>query len=280
VIQPAWNWLNPYGEVTMIDVGQGDSILIHLRHGKGNYLIDTGGSLNFVEEDWKMKSKPFEVGRDVVVPFLKGKGITRIDKLILTHGDMDHIGGATSILSSLKVKQILMPSVTEPSQTEQLIAKEAQRQGIPVIKVSSGDQWHQGENNFYVLSPEKNFTGERNRGSIAFVATIGGVSWFFGGDLDQEGEEKIIKQHPNLKIDVLKAGHHGSKTSSAESFINQIKPKVTLISVGEHNRFGHPHQEVLQRLAAVNTKIYRTDWQGAITYIFYRGKGTFLTYLP
>ncbi|MED4225842.1 DNA internalization-related competence protein ComEC/Rec2 [Neobacillus cucumis] len=280
VIQPAWNWLNPYGEVTMIDVGQGDSILIHLPHGKGNYLIDTGGSLNFLEEDWKIKSKPFEVGRDVVVPFLKGKGITQIDKLILTHGDMDHIGGAASILSSLKVKQILMPSVTEPSETEQFIAMEAQRQGIPVIKVSSGNQWHQGENDFYVLSPEKNFTGERNRGSIAFVATIGGVSWFFGGDLDQEGEEKIIKQHSHLKIDVLKAGHHGSKTSSSESFINQIQPKVSLISVGEHNRFGHPHQEVLQRLAAVNTKIYRTDQQGAITYIFYRGKGTFSTYLP
>ncbi|MBT2656737.1 DNA internalization-related competence protein ComEC/Rec2 [Bacillus sp. ISL-18] len=279
-IQPCWNWLNPSGEVTMIDVGQGDSIFIHFPHGRGDYLIDTGGSMNFVEERWKEQAKPFEVGRDVVVPFLKAKGITKIDKLILTHGDMDHIGGAKSILSELKVKQILMPSVTEPSEMEQLITKEAASQGIPVIKVSSGDTWQQGDNNFYILSPKKNFTGERNRGSIAIVAEIGGLSWFFGGDLDQEGEEAIIRKYPHLTIDVLKAGHHGSKTSSAEVFINQIKPKAALISVGEHNRFGHPHQEVLDRLAAVKAKIYRTDQQGAITYLFYRGKGTFSTYLP
>jgi competence protein ComEC len=279
-IQPCWNWLNPYGEVTMIDVGQGDSILIHFPHGRGNYLIDTGGSLNFIEEKWKQPSKPFEVGRDVVVPFLRGKGITKIDKLILTHGDMDHIGGASSILSELKVKQILMPSVTEPSEMEQLITKEAARQRIPVIKVSSGDNWHQGDNNFYIVNPKKNYTGERNRGSITIVAEIGGISWFFGGDLDQVGEEAIRQQYPNLTIDVLKAGHHGSKTSSAEAFIHQIKPKVALISAGEHNRFGHPHQEVLDRLAAINVKIYRTDQQGAITYFFYRGNGTFSTYLP
>jgi len=279
-IQPCWNWLNPYGEVTMIDVGQGDSILIHLPYGRGNYLIDTGGSLEFLEDRWKKRSKPFEVGRDVVVPFLKGKGITTIDKLILTHGDMDHIGGASSILSELKVKQILMPSVTEPSETEQLIAKEALKQGIPVLKVSIGSHWQQGNSHFYILSPRRNFTGERNRGSIAMVANIGGLSWFFGGDLDQEGEEDIKGNFPHLTIDVLKAGHHGSKTSSAPAFLEQIKPKIALISAGEHNRFGHPHQEVLDRLEALHTKIYRTDQQGAITYNFYGGNGTFSTYLP
>ncbi|WP_160721804.1 DNA internalization-related competence protein ComEC/Rec2 [Bacillus sp. USDA818B3_A] len=279
-VQPCWNMLNPYGEVTMIDVGQGDSILIHLPHGQGNYLIDTGGSMNFLEEKWKQRTKPFEVGRDVVLPFLKAKGITKIDKLILTHGDMDHIGGAESILSGLRVEQILMPSVKETSETEQQITELAVKQRIPVIKVSSGNYWSQSESEFFVLSPEKNFTGERNRGSIAIFAEIGGVRWFFGGDLDQEGEENILRKYPNLAIDVLKAGHHGSKTSSGTAFINQIRPKAALISAGEHNRFGHPHQEVLDRLNAVNAVIYRTDLQGAITYYFYRGKGTFLTYLP
>lgn len=278
--QSCWNWLKPYGEVTMIDVGQGDSILIHLPHGKGNYLIDTGGRIDFAEEKWKERGKPFEVGRDVVVPYLKGKGITRIDKLILTHGDMDHIGGSLSILSELEVKQILLPSVTEPSETELAIIQVAKKQGIPVIKVTAGDQWKMNESEFFILSPEKNYTGERNSGSIAFIAYIGGVSWFFGGDLDQEGEEKIRKKYPKLKIDVLKAGHHGSKTSSAEGFIQQIKPRVALISAGEKNRFGHPHQEVLKRLNATNTIIYRTDLHGAITFHFYRGTGTFSTYLP
>ncbi|MDQ0197229.1 DNA internalization-related competence protein ComEC/Rec2 [Neobacillus ginsengisoli] len=279
-IQSGWNVINPYGEVTMIDVGQGDSILIHLPFGKGNYLIDTGGTLAFSGEQWKNRVKPYEVGRDVVVPFLKGKGITKIDKLILTHGDMDHIGGAFSILKELEVKQILMSSVVEPSEAELNIIKLAEKKGIPALKVSEGNEWTSGESFFYILSPEKNFSGERNKGSVTIFVKVGGLTWFFGGDLDQEGEEKIIKKYPNLKIDILKAGHHGSKTSSAQTFINQIKPRVSLISVGEKNRFGHPHKEVLDRLKKAGSIIYRTDKQGAITYRFFQGKGTFFTYLP
>jgi competence protein ComEC len=193
---------------------------------------------------------------------------------------MDHIGGAFSILKELEVKQILMPSIINPSDTEVDIIKEAQRKKIAVIKVSEGDRWASGENEFYILSPEKNFTGERNSGSIAFFAKLGGVRWFFGGDLDQEGEEKIIKKYPHLKIDVLKVGHHGSKTSSSEAFITRINPEAALISVGEKNRFGHPHLEVLERLKKTNTFIFRTDQQGAITYKFSQEAGTISPYLP
>jgi competence protein ComEC len=278
-LQPGWNWLNPFGEVTMIDVGQGDSIFIHLPFGKGDYLIDTGGTLSFSEEKWKQRAKPFEVGRDIVVPYLKAKGITKIDKLILTHGDMDHVGGAFSIIKELKVKQIFLPDVAEESQTELEIMKAAELRGIPVIKGSTGMQWRNGENSFYILSPEKNFRGERNTGSLTILAQIGGLSWFFGGDLDKLGEERIIKHFPQLTVDVLKVGHHGSKTSSSPLFIKQIKPRVALISVGEKNRFGHPHQEVLQLLEKENTRIYRTDSQGAITYRFFGGEGTFSPYL-
>jgi competence protein ComEC len=278
--QHVWNWLCPFGEVTIIDVGQGDSILIHFPHGNGTYLIDTGGTIRFAEEEWRQRSKPYEVGRDVVVPFLKAKGITKIDKLILTHGDMDHIGGAFSIIKELNVKQILLPSVTAPSENEINIIQAANKKGIPILKVAAGDQWQTEQSIFYVLSPEKNFSGERNSGSITIVVQIGGVNWFFGGDLDQEGEMKIIKKYPNLMVDVFKAGHHGSKTSSAEVFIKQIKPSTALISAGEKNRYGHPHQEVLERLRETNTTIYRTDLQGAITFRFYRNKGTFSTYLP
>jgi competence protein ComEC len=280
IFQVSWNFLNPFGEVTMIDVGQGDSIFIHLPFGKGNYLIDTGGTVGFNEEQWRIRTKPFEVGRDVVVPYLKGIGITKIDKLILTHGDMDHIGGAFSIIKELQVKQVLMPSVVDPSETEVQLVEEAKKRDIIVKKVAAGDQWISGDASFYVLSPEKNFTGERNRGSIAIYTKIGGVTWFSAGDLDKEGEEKIIEKYPHLAIDVLKVGHHGSKTSSSETFINQIKPSIALISVGEKNRFGHPHQEVLEKLRKTNTTIFRTDMQGAITFRFYHGKGTFSSYLP
>jgi competence protein ComEC len=275
--QTIFNWANPFGEVTMIDVGQGDSILIHYPFGKGTYLIDTGGTIHFEEEEWKKAAKPYEVGRDVVVPFLKGKGITKIDKLILTHGDTDHIGGTLAVLKDIKVKQIIMPSVAEPSKSEINIIQEAKKREIQVVKVAEGSQWKNGKSLFYVLSPEKNYHGERNSGSIAIFANIGGLHWFFGGDLDQEGEEKIIEKYPNLHIDVLKAGHHGSKTSTSENFINKIKPSFALISVGERNRYGHPHNEVLEQLS--NTTIYRTDNHGAITYRFYQDSGTFSAYL-
>ncbi|MDR7000392.1 DNA internalization-related competence protein ComEC/Rec2 [Neobacillus niacini] len=278
--QSIWNWINPVGEVTMIDVGQGDSILIHLPSGKGNYLIDTGGTVSFAEENWRKRARPYEVGRDVVVPFLKGKGITKIDKLILTHGDMDHIGGTFSILKEMKFGQILMPSVKEPSHTELEIIHEAEKKGISVIKVSRGMQWTNGDHFFYVLSPDKNFEGERNSGSITLFAKIGGLTWFFGGDLDKEGEERVIHHYPKITVDILKAGHHGSKTSSAEAFIQHIKPKVALISAGEKNRFGHPHKETLDILKKYHVFIYRTDQQGAITYHFSHGNGTFSTFLP
>ncbi|MED4204479.1 DNA internalization-related competence protein ComEC/Rec2 [Neobacillus mesonae] len=278
--QPICSRFSPVGEVTMIDVGQGDSILIHLPHDKGNYLIDTGGTMSFHEEPWRRRTKPYEVGRDTVVPFLKGKGITRIDKLILTHGDMDHIGGSLSIIEALDVKEIILPAVIESSETEREIIIAANKKGIPVIRSAAGDRWSVGENQFYIVNPKRNYSGERNSGSLTIVAYLGGLSWFLGGDLDQAGEEKILKSYPHLTVDVLKAGHHGSKTSSADGFIRQIKPKIALISAGEKNRFGHPHNEVLKKLEQQHTKIYRTDLNGAVTYRFYHRKGTFSTYLP
>jgi competence protein ComEC len=271
---------NPNGEVSMIDVGQGDSILIHLPFGRGNYLIDTGGTLSFASEPWQRKAKTFETGKDVVVPFLKGKGITNIDKLILTHGDVDHIGGALAVIKELKVKQIVLPDITDRSETENEIIKEAEKKGIQVEIAASGNQWKSGNSYFLILSPEKNFTGDRNRGSLTVLATIGGLHWFFGGDLDQQGEDEIVNKFPDLSIDVLKVGHHGSKTSSSDLFLMHYQPKIALISVGEKNRFGHPHKEVIDKLTKIHAAIFRTDTEGEIIYHFKEEKGTFQTYLP
>jgi competence protein ComEC len=280
LLPACWNQINPFGEVTVIDVGQGDSILIHLPFNQGNYLIDTGGTLQFSSEPWQKRTKVFETGEDVVVPFLKGKGITRIDKLILTHGDTDHIGGAFAVIKELNVRQIVLSDMMERSETEKEIEKAADKKKIPVVFVSSGNQWKQGDSQFVVLSPKKNFQGDRNRGSVCILANIGGLNWFFGGDLDQPGEEEITQLYPNITFDILKVGHHGSKTSSSEIFLKHFKPKVALISVGEKNRFGHPHKEVIEKLTNMGTTIFRTDFQGQIDYRFFNGKGTFFTFLP
>ncbi|MDF1508289.1 DNA internalization-related competence protein ComEC/Rec2 [Robertmurraya sp. DFI.2.37] len=268
------------GEITLIDVGQGDSILIQLPQNKGNYLIDTGGTMPFPIEDWKKRRNPFEVGKDVLVPFLKSKGITVLDKLILTHGDMDHIGGATAVLNSVKVKELVIPMVANRSELEEKLITLARKKEIPIYFAQKGDRWKGGDYIFHVLSPASNTGLERNDQSIVVYTKLGGLHWMFTGDLEEEGERQLLLAYPNLQIDVLKVGHHGSKTSTSESWLEQLKPRIALISAGKSNRFGHPHHEVLERLEERNIAIFRTDRDGAIRFYFTEDDGTFLTGKP
>lgn len=274
------NTLSPYGEITFIDVGQGESIFIKLPHGKGNYLIDTGGTLRFHSEEWKVRQKQYEVGKDVVVPFLKSKGITTIDKLILTHGDTDHIGGSFEIIKELNVKEIILPKTEELSELERDLLILAKKRVIPFRFTKAGEGWKKGKTVFQVLSPQDGIKAERNNGSIVLFVKIGGMKWLFTGDLEVEGEEKLIKQYEKLKVDVLKVGHHGSKSSTSEKFLDKIEPKIAVISAGKNNRYGHPNREVMKHLHERNIKILRTDQYGAISYIFKGEVGTFSMQLP
>lgn len=271
---------NHAGEVAMIDVGQGESIFISIPGGKGNYLIDTGGSVDFGKKAWQRPKKNFDPGRDVVVPFLKARGVTKLNKLILTHGDEDHIGGAAGIMENIKIEQILVPEMKEKSENEEDVIKLARKMQIEVKEVSKSDFWTAGGIKFFVLSPEKNYTGERNGGSIVIYSELADKGWLFTGDLTEEAEKELVSQYPDLKIDVLKAGHHGSKTSTSSSFLQHYRPSTVLISAGENNRFGHPHEETLERLNEVGAKVYRTDLHGAIIYSFTEKSGTFSSFLP
>lgn len=269
--------LDVTGEVTIIDVGQGDSILIQLPMNKGTYLIDTGGTLEFPTEEWMERADPFEVGKDVVVPYLKSKGITNLDKLILTHGDMDHVGGAKAVLQTLKVKEVVLPKVEVSSELETEIMNLCDEKKIPVHFGMKGDVWTDAGYRFAVLSPSNMTHLDKNDQSIVIYADFGGLRWLFTGDLEEEGERKLLASSPNLKVDVLKVGHHGSKTSTMESLLEQLEPKIALISAGENNRFGHPHGDVLTRLEERSIRIYRTDENGAITFQFRGEKGTFFS---
>ena len=268
------------GEVTFLDVGQGDCIFIRLPFGKGNYLIDTGGGLTFDKQPWQERDRAFDVGEDTVVPFLKSKGVTTIDKLILTHGDTDHAGSAEAILQEMKVQELVLSDRKEKNDLERKLIGMAQSEGIAIRNVHAGDSWKVGENRFFILSPEGNSQGDSNNGSIVLYTKLGGLKWLFTGDLEAEGEEKLMKNNPTLNVDVLKVGHHGSKSSTTEDFLERISPQWALISVGENNRYQHPHQEVLDRLQKNEINIYRTDQLGAITYTFRKETGTFSVQNP
>ncbi|SDY52634.1 competence protein ComEC [Bacillus sp. 166amftsu] len=273
-----FHYVSPYfrasGSVTFIDVGQGDAILIRLPYDKGIYLVDTGGTIPVKKEVWQKKKHEFSVGHDILLPFLQKEGIRKIDKLIVTHGDTDHIGAAKEVVSSITVEEIVFGRKLEDTVLEKELKHMAKQKNIRTNIVGEGDRWQIDETEFVVLSPEGRENGD-NDSSIVLWAKIGGLAWLFTGDLEEKGERRIVEQYPELRADILKVGHHGSKTSTSSSFLQLIQPRKAIVSAGEHNRYGHPHQQVLERLLEMDIEIWRTDKQGAISYVFEGEKGTF-----
>lgn len=238
----------------------------------------------FDTEDWRIRSDPYETGKDTVVPFLKSKGISKIDKFFLTHGDMDHIGGASAVIREMRVKSVVFSQGSEISEAEKDLIVQAKLIKSNIVFTKAGDNWSKGDSVFQVLSPFGDRTGDvytgKNDGSIVLFAKVGGLNWLFTGDLEETGESQLIKSYPNLKIDVLKIAHHGSKTSTTDSFLAAVKPRIAVISAGRNNRYGHPHNDVMGRLKDFNVHVLRTDKQGAVTYVFKGNSGTFSVQLP
>ena len=238
--------------VTFLDVGQGDSIVIELPQRRGVYVIDTGGVLRFDrKEEWQV-GKPYEVGRRVVVPYLKGKGITTIDTLILTHPDADHVEGAEEVMQELTVKTIHMtPNSLAKAEVMRAIYEEAVKQGIPLEEQVRGMGWQQAGVNFMYVAPQQAGEGTNND-SLVLVLQYGKTRALFTGDMEAEGEDGL-RDEVLRDIDLLKAGHHGSKTSSTEGFIAHTNPRLTIFSAGVNNRYGHPHPDVVARFAPGTT---------------------------
>ncbi|QFT89923.1 ComEC family competence protein [Bacillus sp. THAF10] len=269
----------PTGKVIVVDIGQGDAIYISLPYNQGKYLIDTGGTFPFQTEEWKQRRKEFNSGRDVLLPFLRAEGVRKLDKLILTHGDYDHIGNVDSLWGEVDMEALVVPKGFGASDLEAEILQEASKRNVAIHEAIPDEGWERKGGSFLFLHPEREYEN-KNNASIVILAELGGLTWLFTGDIEEEGETDLLRHYPLLKADVLKAGHHGSKTSTNESFVNHIKPQVNIISAGRNNRFGHPHQEVLERLQQINSKIYRTDVHGAIIFEFTQENGTFSTVRP
>ena len=232
--------------ITFIDVGQGDSAFIHLPHNQGNILIDTGGKYNY------------DVSKDII-SYLKSKGIKNIDYLIFTHGDFDHMGEAVNIVSNFKVEKVIF-NCGDFNELEQELINVLEKKKIPYY--SCIKELNISDNRLYFLN-NKDYGNENDNSSVIYTK-INNHKFLFMGDAGVEVEEDLIEKYNLQDIDVLKVGHHGSKTSSSQSFIDEINPKYSIISVGKNNRYGHPNKEVLDNLE--KSKIYRTDEDGSIMF--------------
>ncbi|WP_227396792.1 DNA internalization-related competence protein ComEC/Rec2 [Jeotgalibacillus aurantiacus] len=263
--------INPNGTVTFIDVGQGDSILIDLPYNQGTYLIDAGGAMAFSDED-----EPFRVGKEIIVPFLKSRGITSLDLLILTHHDWDHIGGAEDIAEEIHIKEVWTSEGSPDKKEMKELLDYFYEQKIPVFEQNETFTWEIGDAEFKLIHPDDHLEGNNN--SLVLHALIGGMSWLFTGDIETEAERSLSKLP--IRSNVLKVAHHGSNTSTTDEFLNAVNPEIAVISAGRNNRYGHPHPDVLKRLEDQGTAVLGTYSHGAIEFRYRKNNGTFHWMLP
>lgn len=230
--------------VYCLDVGQGDSILI--TNNNKTMLIDASTN--------EMGSR--------VVKYLNDLGIKKIDYLVGTHPHEDHIGGLDNVIKNFDIGTIYMPNVVATTKTYEEVIDAISAKKLKVTSPKTGDKFTVGNAECEVMSI-RNDKDDYNNCSIVIKMDFNNVSYLFTGDAEESVESSRKWPH----IDVLKVGHHGSNTSSSKNFLDQIKPEVALISVGQGNTYGHPTQATLKRLSNIGAKIYRTDENGTILLI-------------
>ena len=231
----------------IIDVNQGDSFLLILPNNKGNILIDTGGSYKG------------GIANNIIIPTIKSRGIKNIDYLIITHGDYDHMGEAINLVNNIKIEKVIF-NCGEYNDLEKELIKVLDKKKIKYY--SCIKELNIDKNKLYFLQT-KEFDNENDNSNVIYTE-LNGYKFMFMGDASITTEKEILNKYNLPDIDVLKVGHHGSKTSSSKEFINEVNPKYSIISVGKNNRYGHPNDSVLDNLE--DSKIYRTDEDGSIMF--------------
>lgn len=260
------------GQVSFIDVGQGDSILITTPFPRKVYLIDVGGKLNF----GKRKFTP-QVNK-ITLPLLKALGINQIDGIFVTHQDADHVGDLDPLLSQIKVKKLYMAAglIKNPSFAKRIAGHLTSNQLVELI---AGDQVIEPQISFNVVYPFKPGPG-KNEDSLSLTFKLKNKRWLFTGDLGQEGEKEIMANF-HLRANYFKLGHHGSKTASNPIFLKQLQPEMVFISAGRNNHFGHPHPETIATLRKQHIPYASTQDCGMITWTYSRfASSKFSSFLP
>lgn len=251
--------------INFIDVGQGDSCLI--RYKGTNIMIDSGGSLSKNKD-----GKSYDIGENVLNNYLLNRGITRLDYIMVSHFDEDHSQGFVFLLKNMKVKSVIISEQYKTSSIYEQFKQICKKQNIQIIYVRSGDEIRIKDLAFKILHPKskENQISENplNNNAIVCMVKYKNRRILFTGDIEKVAENEMVKEYTNgLKADILKVGHHGSKTSTTKEFLDLINPSVALIGVGQNNKFGHPNEDVIKRLEEKNIQIYRTDEMGEISVI-------------
>lgn len=242
--------------VTILDVGQGDAVVIGDTAGK-TIVID-GGS-----------STVQNVAKNRILPFLKWKGVAVVDLWMITHADSDHYSGLQELLEkknmTIRIKKLGLPLTQKNEEAIQLLAELAEQKDIPVSYMSAGD-FLSFDGRYTCIHPEaKEAEGDKNSQSLVLLMKYKDFTGIFTGDLDEAGEQRLISEEVLMPVTLLKVGHHGSKTSSSTAFLEQLHPALSVISVGENNRYHHPAEQVLKRLWQVGSTVCCTKDTGAVT---------------
>ncbi|MDR0899103.1 MAG: DNA internalization-related competence protein ComEC/Rec2, partial [Lactobacillaceae bacterium] len=263
------------GEFTMFDIGQGDSFLYRQPFNKTVNLIDTGGLVQFAEEKWRKKKYSQNQIDSITLSYLHANGISKIDNLVLTHKDTDHIGNVKYLLPHIKVQNILIPNGMESTKTFREEIRPFVNQKTKILSVDIHSTLYFP---FQILNPRTEGKAE-NEDSIALFFKAGKTNIFTAGDLGKKGEMEILTTFPKMKIDLLKVGHHGSKTSNDSRFVQQSTPKYAFISAGRNNHYGHPNQQTIKTLNRYHVKLFNTQINGMTKLTYNFMQTSFKTYL-
>lgn len=254
--------LNDELRVTVLDVGQGDCILVQAPGGR-TVLVDTGGSYDQESSGW-------DVGREVVVPALMARGVRKIDVLVITHPHEDHIGGVAAVLEAVPVGMVLDPMLESDSDAYRRAEEKIAELKIAHHRATEGQRLNLGRGIYAeVLNPPDPRLGETeddaNNNSVVLRVVYGEMSVLLAGDVDRTGAQRLARLGPEVRSTILKVPHHGSADPAVPEFLDAVSPEAAAISVGRDNTYGHPSEEMLRELERVGAKVFRTDRDGAVT---------------
>ena len=242
-------------------------------HGQGNILIDTGGKIEIPKENWAQNKNKTTLTTSKLIPYLHSMGIKKLDYLILSHGDYDHMGESANLVNQFKIDKVIF-NCGSKNDLEQKLIKVLRKKGITYY--SCIKKINVEGTKLYFLNT-KEYNNENDNSNVIYL-NYNNYQFLFMGDAGIDKENDLLKQYTLKNIDFFKVGHHGSNTSSSKCFINKISPKYSFISVGKNNRYGHPKETVLNILA--HSKIYRTDQDGSIEIRLDQRKYEIRNYIP